>query len=202
MDDLRPVTVPGPAYPIAWTAASRRAQCELPERAAPRPSSSSTAQWVHTPGSPNRNAWRRWVRDRGSADLPVRLGAGPPDPRLEAAGRFHTCRMDSRGVPVSPRPRRAGDHLIVLGEVIALVHRPHSPRHTAPGRRRYLAGSQVMRCPQADSGSVGPMTDSHPADRASWRQLVILERGTVRSRRFAWRRHCPASGGRRRRSSA
>jgi mRNA interferase RelE/StbE len=34
VDDLRPVTVAGPAYPIAWTAASRRAQCKLPERAA------------------------------------------------------------------------------------------------------------------------------------------------------------------------
>jgi hypothetical protein len=34
-----------------------------------------------------------------------------------------------------------------------------------------------MRCPQADSGGVGPMTDSHPADRTSWRQLVILETG-------------------------
>ena len=52
MDDLRPVTVPGPAYPIAWTAASRQAQCKLPERAAPRPSSSSTAHWPRARAGP------------------------------------------------------------------------------------------------------------------------------------------------------
>jgi len=34
-----------------------------------------------------------------------------------------------------------------------------------------------MRCPQADSGGVGPVTDSHPACRARWRQLIIPETG-------------------------
>jgi hypothetical protein len=29
-----------------------------------------------------------------------------------------------------------------------------------------------MRCPRADNGGVGPVTDSHPAGRARWRQLV------------------------------
>ena len=32
-------------------------------------------------------------------------------------------------------------------------------------------------CPRADSGGVGPVTDGHPACRASWRQLVIPETG-------------------------
>jgi hypothetical protein len=35
----------------------------------------------------------------------------------------------------------------------------------------------VLRCPQADSGGVGPVTDNYPACRASWRQLVIPEAG-------------------------
>jgi hypothetical protein len=30
-----------------------------------------------------------------------------------------------------------------------------------------------MRCPQADSGGVGPVTDGRPACRARWGQLVI-----------------------------
>ena len=34
-----------------------------------------------------------------------------------------------------------------------------------------------MRCPRADSGGVGPVTDSHGAGRAGWRQLVIPETG-------------------------
>ncbi len=34
-----------------------------------------------------------------------------------------------------------------------------------------------MRCPQADSGGVGPVTDNYPACSASWRQLVIPEAG-------------------------
>jgi len=35
-----------------------------------------------------------------------------------------------------------------------------------------------MRCPRADSGGVGLVTDSHSAGRAGWRQLVIQETGT------------------------
>jgi hypothetical protein len=34
-----------------------------------------------------------------------------------------------------------------------------------------------MRCPQADSGGVGPVTDSRPGRRASWRQLAVPEAG-------------------------
>ena len=34
-----------------------------------------------------------------------------------------------------------------------------------------------MRCPRADSGGVGPVTDSHGAGRAGWQQLVIPETG-------------------------
>lgn len=34
-----------------------------------------------------------------------------------------------------------------------------------------------MRCPQADSRCVSPMTDGLPAYRASWRQLVVPETG-------------------------
>ena len=34
-----------------------------------------------------------------------------------------------------------------------------------------------MRRPRGDSGGVGSVTDSHPACRARWRQLIIPETG-------------------------
>ena len=34
-----------------------------------------------------------------------------------------------------------------------------------------------MRCPPADNGGVGPVTDSHSVCRAGWQQLVIPETG-------------------------
>lgn len=34
-----------------------------------------------------------------------------------------------------------------------------------------------MRCPRADSGGVGPVTDIRSAGRAGWRQLAIPENG-------------------------
>jgi hypothetical protein len=35
-----------------------------------------------------------------------------------------------------------------------------------------------MRCPQADSGGVGPVADSYSACRARWRQLISPEIGS------------------------
>ena len=65
MDDLRPVTVAGPAYASAWTAASRRAQCKLPERAAAATVEFFTAHWPRAragwpaaPARPGRAAQR------------------------------------------------------------------------------------------------------------------------------------------------
>lgn len=49
-------------------------------------------------------------------------------------------------------------------------------RGGAEGARPPCA-SDVMRCPQADSGGVGPVTDSHSTCWASWRELVIPETG-------------------------